>query len=90
MISVITCDRDDRDQRDDSDRGDDSDLSVDSDFSSVTKVSSVSSVDTPPREYGSRYCSPVLYHRVRERENREHPLGSERGADFADNANNNH
>ena len=30
--------------------------------------------DTPPREDGSRHCSPVLYHRVRERENREHPL----------------
>ena len=30
--------------------------------------------DNLPREDGSRHCSPVLYHRVRERENREHPL----------------
>ena len=30
--------------------------------------------DTQPRVDGSRHCSPVLYHRVRERENREHPL----------------
>ena len=30
--------------------------------------------DNFPREDGSRHCSPVLYHRVRERENREHPL----------------
>ena len=32
------------------------------------------SADNFPREDGSRHCSPVLYHRVRERENREHPL----------------
>ena len=30
--------------------------------------------DAQPKADGSRHCSPVLYHRVRERENREHPL----------------